>query len=322
MSTHLAAKPSRAENPEREQFLDDVLDGLSGPKKQLNPKYFYDAAGSKLFDRITRLPEYYITRTETQMMKDLAGSIGAACSDTEVIIEFGSGSGQRSELLLESLPQAHIYVPIDVSDEQLAATARVVTQAHPQITVQPLVGDFTDDIRVPAALSSRRLGYFPGSTIGNFPPQEAVRFLANARQLLGPQARMLIGVDLLKPFDVLERAYNDQKGVTAEFNLNVLHRINSELDATFDVNQFAHWAFFNERQSRIEMHLVSLKDQKVTVDRTQRFSFREGETIHTENSYKYSLEHFRELAQEAGWRPSRFWTDDKQLFSLHLLEHA
>lgn len=322
MSTHLAAKPPRSENPEREQFLDDVLDGLACPKKQLNPKYFYDAAGSKLFDRITRLPEYYITRTETKMMEGLAGSISAACSDTEVIIEFGSGSGQRSELLLESLPQAHIYVPIDVSEEQLAATARVVTEAHPQITVDPLVGDFTDDIRVPTALSPRRLGYFPGSTIGNFPPREAVRFLANARQLLGPQARMLIGVDLVKPFDVLERAYNDQKGVTAAFNLNVLHRINSELDATFDVDQFAHWAFFNEQQSRIEMHLVSLKDQKVTVDRTQRFSFLKGETIHTENSYKYSPEHFRELAQEAGWRPSRFWTDDKQLFSLHLLEHA
>jgi len=320
MVANVAANLPQENDSDTDSFLDDVLHGLGKDRKSLNPKYFYDESGSRLFELITELPEYYITRTETRLMQDIAEDIGHSCEETQVIVEFGSGSGQRSEILISALPELAEYVPIDVSPELLEATAKVVTTAHPQILVKPVVADFTSELCLPAADPNRRLGYFPGSTIGNFSPGQAHRFLSKARQLLGSGSRMLVGVDLVKPLKILERAYNDSEGVTAAFNKNILNRINMELDADFNLGKFAHQAFFNEDQSRIEMHLVSLEEQQVQVNGAAEIQFRAGESIHTENSYKYTPEGFRSLAQEAGWQTVKYWSDSENLFSLHLLE--
>lgn len=305
---------------EREQFLDDVLTGLNADRKTLNPKYFYDATGSQLFEQITELPEYYITRTETRMMQQIAPQIGEHCDGARAIVEFGSGSGKRSDILLSALPSVVSYIPIDVSEDLLAATARVVAASHPHIRVHPMVADFTERMQLPSATPDDRLGFFPGSTIGNFLPEDAVRFLENARRLLGVNAKMLIGVDLTKAVDKLERAYDDPAGVTGRFNKNVLVRINDELGADFVLKNFAHQAFFDRDRSRIEMHLVSLTDQQVSIDGMHKLEFRAGETIHTENSHKYTVDGFRQLARRAGWRSTANWVDDERLFSVHLLE--
>jgi len=322
MANSAAARTLQAAGPDTEEFLDDVLRGLQARRKSLNPKYFYDENGSRLFERITRLPEYYITRTETRLMEQVAGDLGAACGDAKAVIEFGSGSGRRSDILLSALPEVLVYVPIDVSPELLDSTVRVVTAAHPHIRVCPLVADFTAEMSVPDSIPRQRLGYFPGSTIGNFSPADAIRFLVNARRLLGRHSSMLIGVDLTKSTYRLERAYNDSAGVTAAFNRNILVRINSELGGTFELDKFAHQAFFDAERSRIEMHLTSLEDQEVSIAGKESISFRAGETIHTENSYKYTAGQFRRLALQASWKTAAYWQDEEGLFSLHLLEHA
>jgi len=305
---------------EREDFLEDVISGLGGARKSLDPKYFYDERGSHLFERITKLPEYYITRTETRLMEQINNDLASHCDAARAIVEFGSGSGRRSELLLTALPGVDSYVPIDVSEELLASTARVVERTHPGIRVIPLVADFTGRMQLPAATPQNCLGYFPGSTIGNFLPGDAVSFLKNARSLLAHNAQMLVGVDLVKDFDTLEHAYDDDAGVTSEFNKNILERINRELDADFDLDKFGHQAFFDENRSRIEMHLVSLTRQTVSIDGDYRVEFSAGESIHTENSHKYTTEGFQQLAQQAGWQCATHWMDDTGLFSIHLLE--
>jgi len=305
---------------ERDQFLDDVLAGLQAARKTLNPKYFYDTKGSQLFEQITALPEYYITRTETSMMRQIASQLREYCDGVQAIVEFGSGSGERSDILLSALPGIVSYVPIDVSEDLLASTAEMVSASYPHIKVQALVADFTARMQLPSGTPEHRLGYFPGSTIGNFLPAEAIVFLENARLLLGPRSKMLIGVDLTKAVNKLERAYDDAAGVTGRFNKNVLTRINEELDADFVLKNFAHQAFFDRDRSRIEMHLVSLADQRVSIDGMHKVEFRAGETIHTENSHKYSIDGFRQLARKAGWRSTTDWVDDERLFSVHLLE--
>jgi len=320
MQNSAAVRQAELESSAREEFLQDVMVGLSAGRKFLNPKYFYDEAGSRLFENITELPEYYITRTETQLMRDIAPEIGQNFEGTEAIIEFGSGSGARSDTLLGALSNASHYVPIDLSEDLLASTARVVAQSHPHIRVCSLLADFTAEMIIPATIPARRLGYFPGSTIGNFLPHEAVKFLSRARRLLGKDARMLIGVDLAKSTTRLESAYDDAQGITAEFNKNLLLRINTELDADFDLRYFAHQAFFDREHSRIEMHLVSLADQQVSLGGDYTVDFSAGETIHTENSHKYTIEGFRQLALRAGWQPGVCWTDDEQLFSIHVLD--
>ncbi len=302
-------------------FLSDVIRGLSASHKQLDPKYFYDKTGSMLFEQITALPEYYITRTETGIMHDAAVDISNRCDGIRTIVEFGSGSGTRSQILLGALTDAEVYVPIDVSGELLEHTADDVHAARPDIRVVPVIGDFTAEMHVPGGLPKEWLGYFPGSTIGNFLPMAAAQFLTRARRLLGRSAQMLIGVDLLKSAGRLERAYNDAQGVTDAFNKNVLARINCELNGNFDVRQFAHRAVFNTGLSRIEMHLVSLVDQRVEIGRNFEVGFRAGETIHTENSHKYTLDGFASLARQAGWSPAACWTDANEDFSVHLL-HA
>jgi dimethylhistidine N-methyltransferase len=306
--------------PETGGFLEDVLAGLAKPQKELSPKYFYDARGSELFEAICELPEYYLTRTETAIMRsrgaDMARHLGAGCA----LIEFGSGSGRKTRILIEAAAPA-AYLAIDIARDQLEATAAEIARDFPALEVTAICADYSRPIALPrlAALGSgRRVIYFPGSTIGNLAPGEARAFLRNARGLVAAGGGLLIGVDLKKDTGRLDAAYNDARGITAEFNLNLLARINRELGAAFDLAAFRHFAFYNEALGRIEMHLVSTKAQSVTIGGGV-FRFRPDETIHTENSYKYSIPEFQELARGAGLAPAECWTDPERLFAVHYL---
>ncbi len=303
-----------------DNFAADVLAGLSATPKRLPAKYFYDSAGSLLFEEITRLPEYYPTRTEIGIFEDKASEISALLPRGAALVEFGSGSTQKVRTLLRASPQIAAYVPVDISADYLAEESRGLERDVPRLAVLPVAADFTKPFELPAAVRGRRsVGFFPGSTIGNFEPVEAAAFLRLAADVLGPGARMIVGVDLVKDRQVLHAAYNDAAGVTAKFNLNLLVRINRELGADFDIAAFRHRAFYNEKLRRIEMHLESLKDQAVRIA-GRSITFRAGETIHTENSYKYDPDTFRTLAQAAGWRSIALWTDARKYFSVHALE--
>jgi L-histidine N-alpha-methyltransferase len=301
------------------EFARDVIAGLQANPKRIPPKYFYDTAGSRLFERITALPEYYPTRTEMQILRDRAGAIAALVPTEGALVEFGSGSSAKVRLLLDKLPKLGAYVPVDISGEFLGDEARRLRAEHPGLQVVPVAADFTKPFAMPETVRGLpRAGFFPGSTIGNFDPDDAKAFLRNAAGVLGQGAAFIVGVDLVKDEEILNRAYDDAQGVTAAFNLNLLARINREIKAGFDLDAFAHHAFFNEEQSRIEMHLVSRKAQQVHVAGAT-FAFDEGETIHTENSYKYTVDGFLRLAADAGWRGSDVWTDRDRLFSVHAL---
>ncbi len=295
---------------------DDVLAGLSLPQKALPPKYFYDAAGSRLFERICRLPEYYVTRAELALTRANIGAIARFAGRGCELVEYGSGESLKTRLLLRALRPA-AYVPIDISEIALQESTRKLSRSFPWLKIVPVPGDFSRPIELPRARAPRVV-YFPGSTIGNLDPEEAHAFLAMTRDQAG---RMLVGVDLRKDANVLHAAYNDSRGVTAAFNLNLLARINRELGADFDLRRFSHYAFYNAALGRVEMHLVSLERQSVRVAR-RRFRFERGESIHTENSYKYSAEGFRALAARAGYAGKKLWTDRKGLFSLHGLTAA
>ena len=301
------------------EFEGEVLSGLSRPQKSLPCRFLYDARGSELFERIAALPEYYPTRTETALLKSCASAIRELLPAGAAVVEFGSGSSRKTELLLRALERPSAYIPIEISAAALFPAARRVARTFPGLSVHPVLGGFHDLDRIKLPLRDEfRIGFFPGSTIGNFNKTEAALFLRAARRLLGEKAAFLIGADLEKPLDILLPAYNDKEGVTAAFNLNLLARINRELGGTFDLDAFEHRAIYKERESRIEMHLRSLAEQRVTVA-GRRFSFRAGETIHTENSYKYSLSSFRWIAARGGWQTAKSWADDNRLFSLHLL---
>jgi dimethylhistidine N-methyltransferase len=307
-------------HPETNGFLEDVLAGLAKPQKELPPKYFYDARGSALFDEICELPEYYLTRTETAIMRgrgaEMARSLGPGCA----VIEFGSGSARKTRILIEAAAPA-AYLAIDIARDQLEATAADLAREFPRLEVIAVCADYSRPIELPqpaAPGSRRRVIYFPGSTIGNLAPAEARAFLRNAGSLAGTGGGLLIGVDLKKDTARLNAAYNDARGVTAEFNLNLLARINRELGAAFDLAAFRHFAFYNEALGRIEMHLVSARAQTVTVGGGV-FRFRADETIHTENSYKYSIAEFQELGSSAGLAPVECWTDPERLFAVHYL---
>lgn len=297
-------------------FREDVVAGLSAPQKSIPPKYFYDAAGSRLFERICRLPEYYLTRAELSLTRKHLSSIARFAGKGCQLIEYGSGESIKTRLLIRALrPSA--YVPIDISESALRAAARRLGREFPWLGILPLAADFSRPVEVPGVRHyARRVVYFPGSTIGNLTPEQAHAFLRVSR---GQAARMLVGVDVRKDANLLHEAYNDAQGVTAAFNLNLLKRINGELRGNFDLRKFAHYAFYNPAAGRIEMHLVSLARQAVRVG-AHRFEFDVGESIHTENSYKYSVEGFRALAAAAGFRAKRLWTDRKGLFALHGLE--
>ncbi|MGH8686178.1 MAG: L-histidine N(alpha)-methyltransferase [Burkholderiales bacterium] len=302
-------------------FREDVIEGLSQPQKSLPPKYFYDANGSRLFDRICRLPEYYPTRAELALTRrharDIARFAGHGCE----LIEYGSGESLKTRLLLRVL-RPSVYVPVDISRSALEGAARRLSREFRWLHVFAVVGDFSQQLRLPVfreRAGRRRVVYFPGSTIGNLTTQEAQAFLAMSRAQVGATGAMLIGVDLKKDANTLHAAYNDARGVTARFNLNLLVRINRELGADFDLRRFRHYAFYNAPLGRIEMHLVSLARQVVRLGR-HRFEFDRGETIHTENSCKYSVEEFRALAAEAGFRAAKLWLDRGGMFALHGLE--
>jgi len=305
---------------ETDRFLEEVTEGLSRPVKALPPKYFYDERGAGLFDAICELPEYYLTRAELAIMRDHAGEMARQLGPGCAVIEYGSGSGRKTRLLLQALSPV-AYVPIDISREQLQATAKEIAAEFPGLPVTAVCADYSRFSGLPpltGAPPRRRVVYFPGSTIGNLTPAEAAGFLANACRLAGPGGGMLVGVDLKKDAARLNAAYNDARGVTADFNLNLLARINRELGANFDLAAFRHRAFYNETAGRIEMHLVSLAEQRVRIGRAE-FAFRDGETIHTESSYKYSVEEFRALARRAGFEARECWTDGERQFAVHYL---
>jgi dimethylhistidine N-methyltransferase len=307
-------------HPDTSTFLDDVLTGLALPAKALPPKYFYDERGSELFEAICELPEYYPTRTELAMMRQYAGEMAQSIGPSALLIEYGAGSGRKTRLLMEACAPA-AYVAVDISRTALQQCAAQLAVAYPGVRIEAVCADYTRGLRLPepaGVQAARRVIYFPGSTIGNFTPQDALRFLREASTVAGPGGAMLVGVDLKKAPARLHAAYNDAQAVTAAFNLNLLTRINRELGGDFDVQGFAHHAFYNESKGRIEMHLRSLADQRVQIA-GHGFSFRTGETIHTENSCKYGVEEFQQLARDAGYVPYHRWIDDEQLFSIHLL---
>jgi dimethylhistidine N-methyltransferase len=300
-------------------FARDVVSGLTARPKRLPPKYFYDEAGAQLFEEITALPEYYPTRCELAILRERAADIARFFPEGSALVEFGSGSSRKVRILLAAAPTIAAYVPVDISSEMLSQEAEALRRDHPQLAVLPVEADFTQPFVLPAAVASRaRTGFFPGSTIGNFEPHEACAFLRHAGRTLGGGAGLIIGVDLVKEASILHAAYNDAAGVTAKFNLNLLARINRELDGDFDLASFSHKAFYNSVRQRIEMHLVSKQRQKVKVA-GRVIEFRAGETIHTENSYKYTLETFGALARGSGWTPKSVWTDAGGNFSIHAL---
>ncbi len=299
-------------------FAGDVIGDLSQHPKRLSPKYFYDAAGSELFEQITLLPEYYPTRTELSILRDRGRAISAILPNGAALVEFGAGATTKVRLLLNECAFG-AYVPVDISGDFLKGQADALRQDFPALDVFPVAADFTAPFALPDAVNAMpKVGFFPGSTLGNFEPHEACGFLRSAREILGEGAQMVIGVDLEKDERVLYDAYNDKAGVTARFNLNVLHRINRELGGNFDISAFTHRAIYNRDRHRIEMHLISRKAQTVRV-LGRSFSFRSGESIHTENSYKYSLERFIALARGSGWTPRESWTDKAGMFSVHAL---
>jgi dimethylhistidine N-methyltransferase len=299
-------------------FASDALAGLTADPKTLPAKYFYDDHGSALFEAITGLPEYYPTRTELGILADRARDIARLVPAGAALIEFGSGSTAKARIVLRAAAVG-VYVPVDISAGFLNSEAARLKRDLPSLRIVPVAADFTKPFELPAATRSRaHVGFFPGSTIGNFEPPEAAKFLRHAADLLGEGAHLIVGVDLVKDEGVLNAAYNDAAGVTAAFNLNLLRRINRELGADFDLDRFRHRAFFNGAQNRIEMHLESRAAQKIRLG-GRIIAFARGETIHTESSYKYTVDAFQALATEAGWTPAEVWTDPARYFSLHAL---
>lgn len=323
MTSLLTHAPLLDFHPDTDRFLDDVLHGLSLTPKTLPCKYFYDETGSRLFDEICQLDEYYPTRTETAIMRAHAGEMAALMGRDVVLVEYGSGSSTKSRILLDHLPDLEAYVPIDISKEHLCRSADCLACEYAGLPIHPVCADYTAPFRLPTFGRENATWsvYFPGSTIGNFHKPEAVRFLRQIARVVGACGGLLIGVDLKKDKRVIEAAYNDRRGITAAFNMNLLRRINRELGADFDLDQFRHYAFYNEDRGRIEMHLRSLASQTVGLNGTE-IAFGAGETIFTECSYKYSLDGFACLAAEAGFTVSRVWTDPAHLFSVQYLVAA
>ncbi|MBX3588301.1 MAG: L-histidine N(alpha)-methyltransferase [Ramlibacter sp.] len=318
-----ARNPAVADQPGAADtaFAHDLKVALASQPRRISPKYFYDARGSALFDRICELPEYYPTRTESAILQAQARDIAAHMGPRAEIVEFGAGSCTKVRVLLDAMEAPARYLPIDISGEHLDAAAAGLRRDYPGLDVQPVVADYTQRLLLPAPVrgAGQRVGFFPGSTIGNFTPAEALHFLHTAAQVLRGGA-LLLGADLVKDPAVLHAAYNDAQGVTAAFNLNLLERANQELGCDFDLAQFAHHAFYNAPLQRIEMHLISRRRQQVRVG-GEAFEFAEGETLHTENSHKFTIDGLRALASQAGFAPGPVWTDPGRLFSVHWL-HA
>ncbi|WP_295549565.1 L-histidine N(alpha)-methyltransferase [uncultured Pseudacidovorax sp.] len=314
----LAIQPRAADEGHR-AFADDLAAALAQRPRRISPKWFYDAEGSRLFDRICELPEYYPTRTELSILQNRAAEIAQQIGPGAEIVEFGAGSLVKIRLLLDALESPRRFLPIDISGEHLQGAARQLRADYPGLEVTPVVADYTRPFELPERLSGagRRVGFFPGSTLGNFEPDEALAFLRQAARLLRGGG-LLLGVDLVKDPQLLHSAYNDAQGVTAAFNLNLLARANAELGADFDLGAFSHAAFYNAPKRRIEMHLVSRREQAVTLE-GQRHIFEEGETLHTEYSHKFTIDGLRAMAARAGFGIGPVWTDPQRLFSVHWL---
>ena len=304
-------------NDDSALFRRDVLAGLACDQKQLPSKYFYDERGSRLFETICEMDEYYLTGTELDIMRRFAPEMGAQIGAGVMLVEYGSGSGTKTRILLDHLPEPVAYVPVDISGEHLRRTAGQFAQDYPNIEILPVAADFTRPFPLPTSerSPSHAAVYFPGSTIGNFPHEQAMRLLQRIAPLCGSGGGLLIGIDLRKDVRVIEAAYNDQQGATAEFNLNLLYRINRELDANFELDRFGHLAEYRRDEGRIEMFLVSERDQGVAIG-DQVFDFYAGERILTEYSHKYTIDGFAALAGEAGLSLHRQWTDDREYFAV------
>jgi len=303
---------------EASAFEIDVLQGLHAFPKSVPAKYFYDAAGSRFFERITELPEYYPTRCEISILRQHTPDIAKMIPAGAALVEFGSGSSKKARILLRAAaPKLAAYVPVDICGEMIEQEAAELRTDFPEVKILPVTADICKPFELPgeAKKAFARVGFFPGSTIGNFEPHEASAFLRNAANILGHGSVLVVGVDLIKSADVLNAAYNDAEGITAQFNLNLLTRINRELGGTFRLDTFEHHAFYNCEHNRVEMHLASLKRQKVKMV-GDTIDFRAGETIHTENSYKYSIESLSALARGVGWLPATAWTDSRKYFSI------
>lgn len=306
-------------HPSMDDFYTAVVTGLTAEPKRLSPKFFYDAQGSKWFDAITQLPEYYPTRTEIGLLRDYGKDIADLLGHDNLLLELGSGSSLKIRTLLDVLQPA-VYMPIDISKEHLQQASLSIAADYPNLRVCAVCADYSKAIELPQLASCYPCAaFFPGSSIGNFEPAEAVLFLQRVAAMIGKKGKLLIGVDLRKNPDVLHAAYNDSQQVTAAFNLNLLTRINHELGADFMLDDFRHYAFYNPTLYRIEMHLLSMKTQTVRCQ-DAIFTFQNGESIHSENSYKYSVEAFWELAKQAGFKPLQVWQDAQNLFSLHCLQ--
>lgn len=319
------AAGTRAERGAHHQdrgMRDEVLRGLRSNPKTLPPKLFYDATGAELFERICKLPEYYLTRAELEILESRVGEIAELSGPNAALVEYGSGAGVKVRLLLDTLVRPAAYVPIDISAEQLSRVASEIAEEYPAVAVRPVCADYTRPLQLPPLpTSARRLAFFPGSTIGNFHPTEAAAFLHRVRRTVGPDGALVLGVDRRKDAAILHAAYDDAQGVTAAFNLNILRRFNRELGANFDLERFAHRAIFNDSASRVEMHIVSLDAQVVRVA-GERISFEAGETIWTESSYKYDEDALETLVTSAGFRITRLWTDGAARFRVAYLDAA
>ena len=319
-ATHVAPHVALSDlHPPVDDFRSEVLHGLMQPQKFFSPKFLYDKRGAELFDAICTLDEYYLTRTEMAILRTHASEI-AELIGNGALIEFGSGSSQKIRILLDAMPQLPTYVALDISKQHLQESCLDLVAAYPGLETIAICTDYTQPIalpKIPHLQAKHKVGFFPGSSIGNLEPNEAVDFLRNAATLLQPKGSLLIGVDLKKEKEILEPAYHDAKGISADFALNILVRMNRELNADFDLNQFRYDAFYNSI-GRIEMYIVSLADQVVHLDGTEIF-FKKDETLRTEYSYKYSTEEFQDLARSAGFVSQYVWTDAAQLFSVHYL---
>ena len=316
------ATPALAPQSAPTSFLDDVLEGLSQPQKRLPPKYFYDERGSELFEAICRTPEYYPTRTETALLSRIAAEVAGHIPNGAALVEFGSGASDKTRILLDAIPGLSAYVPLDISAAALEPAAARIAKAYPHLRVVPIEADFTRPVhRKELEDAALVVGFFPGSTLGNFSPSEAGSFLQGCHDLLGPRSLFLIGADMVKDRETLIAAYDDAQGVTAQFNLNVLVRINAELGGDFQLDRFAHCALWNAAEARIEMHLRSLDDQTAHVA-GHSFRFRRGETLHTENSHKFTVQGLGWLFEASDWRLDRYWLSDRDWFGEFLLSPA
>lgn len=308
---------------EAERFLRDVLEGLSARPRSIPPKWLYDARGSRLYELITELPEYYPARTESRILERCAPELADAVGPDALVFEYGAGSARKTVRLLGALAEPAAYLPVEIAGEALAGAAAAIRRRFPRLPVRPVWADFTEPFRLPAddLPAARRLGFFPGSTIGNFDPAEAVAILRRMAAQAGEGGALVVGVDLAKDAATLERAYDDAQGVTAAFDLNLLARVNRELGGDFRAEGFRHRAFFDASRGRVEMHLESVERQVVHVG-GRAFTFERGETIHTESSYKFEPRAFDALAAIAGWRHERTWTDDRAWFAVRLYSVA